>query len=121
MTDDEQKKVFGRNLSRFIDLSGKEQKTVAKELGYPQTTFNTWCVGKVIPAMGKIQRIADYFGIGKSDLLDDKYSPDLAWEHAQFNKDEQIRRMLLYIQKLSQEQKDMIEKMLKGLCENNEE
>ena len=74
MTDEEQKKIFGKNLSRYIALSGKDQKEVAKDLGYAPTTFNTWCVGKIIPSMGKIQKIADYFGIGKSDLLDDRYS-----------------------------------------------
>ena len=121
MTDDEQRKIFGKNLSRYIALSGKEQKEVAKDLGYATTTFNTWCVGKIIPSMGKIQKIADYFGIGKSDLLDDKYSEETAVKNAQANKDTQTRRMLAYFEKLNQGQKDMVEKMIKGLCEDNEE
>lgn len=121
MTDDEQKKIFAKNLSRYITLSGKDQKEVAKELGFAPTTFNTWCVGKIIPSMGKVQKIADYFGIGKSDLLDDKYSEDIAIKNAKANKDAQARRMLAYFEKLNPDQKDMIEKMLKGLCENNQE
>lgn len=121
MTDAEQKKIFGRNLSRYIELSGKEQKEVAKDLGYAPTTFNTWCVGKIIPSMGKVQKIADYFGIGKSDLLDDKYSEELAVENAKINKDAQLRRMLAYFEKLNPSQKDMVEKMIKGLCEDNQE
>jgi repressor LexA len=72
MTDEEQKKIFSLNLNRYINSSGKLQKEIATELGYSPTTFNTWCVGKIIPSTGKIQRIADYFHIGKSDLLDDK-------------------------------------------------
>ena len=71
MTDEEQKKIFAKNLNRYIYLSGKQQKEVAKDLGYSPTTFNTWCVGKIIPSAGKIQKIADYFHIGKSDLLDE--------------------------------------------------
>lgn len=51
-----------------------QQKDVAKALGFNPTTFNTWCVGKIIPSASKIQKIADYFKIGKSDLLDDKTS-----------------------------------------------
>lgn len=74
MTDEEQKKVFSKNINFYISQSGKQQKEIAKELGYNPTTFNTWCVGKIIPSTGKIQKIADYFGIGKSDLLDDKSS-----------------------------------------------
>lgn len=72
MTDEEQKRIFSQNINHYISLSGKQQKEVAKDLGYSPTTFNTWCVGKIIPSAGKIQRIADYFRIGKSDLLDEK-------------------------------------------------
>ena len=72
MTDEEQKKIFSKNINFYISQSGKQQKEIAKDLGYSPTTFNTWCVGKIIPSAGKVQKIADYFGIGKSDLLDDK-------------------------------------------------
>lgn len=72
MTEEEQKKTFGKNLSYYVAQSGKEQKQIAKELGYEVTTFNTWCKGKIIPRAGKIQHIADYFHIGKSFLLDDR-------------------------------------------------
>ena len=120
MTDEEQRKIFGKNLSRYVALSGKDQKEVAKELGFAPTTFNTWCVGKIIPTMGKVQKIADYFEIGKSDLLDDKYSIENALENAKINKDAQLRRMLSYFEKLRPEQKDIIEKMIKSLCEDED-
>ena len=74
MTDEEQKKIFSKNINFYINQSGKQQKEIAKDLGYSSTTFNTWCVGKIVPSAGKVQKIADYFGIGKSDLLDDKSS-----------------------------------------------
>ena len=72
MTDKEQAQVFSRNLRKYISLSGKSQKDVAKALGFNPTTFNTWCMGKILPSLGKIQIIADYFGIGKSALLSDE-------------------------------------------------
>lgn len=74
MTEEEQKKIFSKNLNYFIANSGKQQKEVASDLEISPTTFNTWCVGKIMPRMGKVQAIADYFGIGKSDLIDDKSS-----------------------------------------------
>lgn len=70
MNDDEQRRVFGMNLSYYIARSGKQQKEIAKDLGFPVTTFNTWCRGKIMPKMGKVQAIADYFGIEKTDLVD---------------------------------------------------
>lgn len=81
MTEEEQKATFARNLNNYIANSGKLQKEVAKDLGISPTTFNTWCVGKIIPGMGKVQKIADYFHIGKSDLLDDQSVPNKYIRH----------------------------------------
>lgn len=72
MTEEEQRKIFSKNLNYYISNSGKQQKEIAADLGISPTTFNTWCVGKIMPRMGKVQAIADYFNIGKSDLIDDK-------------------------------------------------
>ena len=69
---EEQNKVFARNLNNLISMSGKTQKEIANEIGVNPTTFNTWCVGKVMPSLGKIQKIADYFGVGKSVLTDEE-------------------------------------------------
>ena len=63
LTEEEQKKIFSKNINHYISQSGKQQKEIAKDLGYSPTTFNTWCVGKIVPSAGKIQRIADYFNI----------------------------------------------------------
>ena len=71
--DDLQKEIFGRNLSRLVySKYPKQQKDIADDIGFPATTFNTWCQGKVMPGMGKVQKIADYFGVGKSKLLDEQ-------------------------------------------------
>lgn len=72
MTDDEQKKIFSKNLSYYVSLSGKQQKEIADELNYNQKTFNGWCTGLSMPKAGKIQTLADYFHIDKSDLTDKK-------------------------------------------------
>lgn len=72
MSDNEQVKIFAQNLSYYVNASGKLQKDIAKELEIPQQTFNGWCNGVSFPSMGKVQKLADYFHIGKTDLLDNK-------------------------------------------------
>ena len=47
--DNLQKRIFAKNLNFYISKSNKQQNEVAKDLGFPPTTFNTWCVGKVMP------------------------------------------------------------------------
>ena len=72
MKEEQQRKVFARNLRHYIAQSGKHQKEIAIELGFNQKTLNGWCNALSIPTMGKVQAIADYFGITKTDLIDER-------------------------------------------------
>ena len=104
MTDQEQKNIFGRNLTYFVSRrrreTGQTQKDIAIAMGFSPTTFNTWCTGGAMPSVGKIQKIADFFGVGKSDLVDDKGDPnefyldDESREMAEFLKNNKDYRVL---------------------------
>lgn len=72
MTKEEQRRIFSRNLNHYVNISGHQQTEIAKAIGENLSTFNMWIRGKSMPSVVKIQKLADYFGIGKSDLVDDK-------------------------------------------------
>lgn len=72
MNDIDQKRIFAQNLNRLLSESGKSQKEVANDLGVSPQTFNTWCQAIALPRMGKVQKLADYFKVGKTDLIDEK-------------------------------------------------
>ncbi len=72
MADEDQKRIFSKNLNKYLSLLNKTQKEVADAIDVSPQTFNTWCQGIALPRMGKVQRLADYFGIGKTDLIDEK-------------------------------------------------
>lgn len=72
MSEEAQKRIFTKNLNSYIEASGKTQLEIAKSIGVSPQTFNTWCKGIAIPRMGKVQALADYFHINKSDLIEDK-------------------------------------------------
>lgn len=72
MTDKQQKQIFAKNLLFYISKENKTQKEVADKIGVSPQTLNTWCQAIALPRMGKVQLLADYFGILKSDLLDEK-------------------------------------------------
>lgn len=55
-----------------MELSGKHQKELAKIAGVSAPTFNEWVNAKKFPRIGKIQALADYFGIKKSELIEDE-------------------------------------------------
>lgn len=75
MADEEQKRIFSKNLNKYLSKFDKTQKEVADAIGVSPQTFNTWCQGIALPRMGKVQLLADYFGIGKTDLIDEKDEP----------------------------------------------
>jgi transcriptional regulator with XRE-family HTH domain len=67
------KEIFSRNLLRFLKLSGKSQIEVAKYVGVSQGTISDWTKGRSYPRMDKVQLLAEYFGVNKSDLVEDVY------------------------------------------------
>lgn len=79
MTIDMQKQIFMSNLLALLDERDLSQAEVANAIGVSPQTFNTWCRGIALPRMGKIQKLADYFGVDKSYLIDkhdDGQQPD---------------------------------------------
>lgn len=45
------------------DNKGVRDSDVAKELGFPPSTFSDWKKGKSTPKYDKLKMIADYFGV----------------------------------------------------------
>ena len=66
------KSVFAKNLCKYVDKSGKTQKELAKIIGVSESTFSSWCLGEKTPRMDKIQKLANYFKIKNSALLEEE-------------------------------------------------
>jgi transcriptional regulator with XRE-family HTH domain len=66
------KNIFASNLRRYMDISGKSRREVSEALGVSYYTFSDWVNGKKYPRMGKVEALAQYFGILKSDLIEEK-------------------------------------------------
>lgn len=69
---DEQKNIFSNNLKYYMSVNDVSQIEVANKIGVSPQTFNTWIQGIALPRMGKVQMLADYFGIRKSDLIEER-------------------------------------------------
>lgn len=69
------KDIMAKNLNYYINRSSKSQTDIAKELGIPETTMSNWTRGNTYPRADKIQLLADYFNIKRSDLTEEKTLP----------------------------------------------
>lgn len=76
--DENYRRIFARNLNRFLEINGKNQADIATLLNVSQAAVSNWCKGIKMPRMDKVQALADYFGVNKSDLLDEKDSNGLS-------------------------------------------
>ena len=72
MSEEDYKVVFARNLKKYMDLQNKTQKDLIDDLKLSSSTVSNWCTAQKMPRMNKVQMLADYFGIEKSDLIEDK-------------------------------------------------
>ena len=66
------KEVFAKNLRYYMDRKGITQKELAEIVGVSAPTVNEWLKAKKYPRIDKIEILADYFGILKSDLIEEK-------------------------------------------------
>jgi len=62
---------MSKNLKYYLRLSGKSRREVCNDLGLVYSTFCDWVNGSKYPRIDKIEILANYFGILKSDLIED--------------------------------------------------
>ena len=71
------KQTMSKNLKYYVERTNKMQKEVAEDLGVAASTFTEWIKGNKYPRIDKIELMANYFGIKKSDLIEEKLTPQL--------------------------------------------
>lgn len=64
--------IFVKNLKYYMNLNNKTRTDICNDLNLPYTTFAEWYNGKVYPRIDKIELLANYFSVKKSDLIEEK-------------------------------------------------
>ncbi len=72
MSEDTYKKIFSKNLNYYMELNKKTQTDLINDLGFDKSAVSTWCNGTRLPRMDKLEILAQYFGISRSDLIEEK-------------------------------------------------
>ena len=70
----ENKEIFASNLSFYMKQKGVDRNTLCADLDLKYTTVRDWLKGITYPRIGKIELLANYFNINKSDLIENKIS-----------------------------------------------
>ena len=73
-TEDDLKNLFSIRLTKIMDEHGLNQNELANILGVSESTVGKWVLKKALPRMGIIQKLADYFNVGKSYFLEESFN-----------------------------------------------
>lgn len=68
------KQIMAENIKRLLDMKGLNPRQMALALDFKYTTVNDWVNAKSYPRIDKIEIMANYFGVNKSDLIEKKTS-----------------------------------------------
>lgn len=101
------KNIFSKNLKRYMSEHNKSRKDVSEALGVSYYTFCDWVNGKKYPRMDKVEMLANYFGILKSDLIEDKQKQPAQGELS-YKKREFIKK----VEAMSEAQIEKLEQIL---------
>lgn len=66
------KEIMAENIKFFMKKKGIDRVTLCKDLKIPYTTFADWINAITYPRIDKIELLANYFGIEKSDLVEER-------------------------------------------------
>lgn len=64
------KAIMAENIQRLMDSKGVDRNQICADLGFKYTTFTDWVKGNTYPRIDKIEMMAQYFGVNKSDLVE---------------------------------------------------
>ena len=119
------KNIFATNLKYQMALHGKSRREICEALGFSYYTFSDWVNGKKYPRMDKVEMLANYFGILKSDLIEDKSIQEriednpvkMAQIHIEMIMDEDLQDIFEDFKKLTPEAKQMAKKIIHSLVD----
>ena len=67
---DNSKTILAKNIRYLMEQKQKTRPELCEALGVKYTTFCDWVNAKTYPRIDKIELMANYFGISKSDLVE---------------------------------------------------
>lgn len=76
MSDLGNREVLAKNLKYYMSINNVDRNQLCKSLGFKYTTLTDWINANKYPRIDKIEMMANYFGIQKSDLIESKENND---------------------------------------------
>lgn len=111
------KEILAKNLQYYIERSGKDRRQLAEIWGVPYSTLTNWVTAKKYPRIDKIEIMADYFGILKSDLIEEKLSEEKEKPDPEDGLTENQRKLIAFAKTVPEDKAEMILRVIQSIVE----
>ena len=75
MSENELNMLIAARIQHYLEAKNKTQADLAEYMGVSQATVSNWCNGIKMPRMDKIDKICEFFGVVRSDLMVEDKEP----------------------------------------------
>ena len=113
------KSIFASNLQKYMELHRKTRRDVCDALGFNYYTFTDWVKGKKYPRMDKVEMLANYFGIQKSDLIEESGSEETKEPAMYDGLSENQKKLIEFAQSVPEDKAAMILKVIQSIVESD--
>ena len=117
MSEEYYQKILSKNLRYYMEKNNKSQIDIINDLGFNKSAVSTWYNGTRLPRMDKVDALAKYFGINRSDLIEEKpvdyVVEDVFIELDNKEKEQAVKLYEAYLKAIPQVQ-EAVENLLKS-------
>ena len=109
------KNVFSRNLGRQMEVSKRTRQDISTALGVSYFTVTSWVNGSKYPRMDKVEKLAQYLGCTKSDLVEEKKEQPTEIDGLS----EKRKALMQFAMSVPEDKAEMILQVMKTILEND--
>lgn len=117
------KAIISRNLRRLMSDKDVTPKEVSKALRIPYTTVLSWVNAENYPRIDKIEMLAKYFGVMKSDLIEEKLTEEKLTEEQEKPAGDDglsgnVRKLIEFARTVPEDKAEMILRVMQSIVES---
>lgn len=101
MNNKERMQIIANNITIYRKAKGITQKELASAIGISQSTMTDYMKLRTAPSWGVIQKLADYFGVKKSDI-------DTTFKQKESKQDKTIAEIISLLKHLDEDTQENI-------------
>lgn len=119
------RKIMGKNIKRLLEEKGITRQELSEKLNISYSTLSDWINGNTYPRIDSIERLANFFEVSKSDLVEEKH-PHYLHDDTQalaedLHKSDEYQILLDAPRKLSKKQLDALIDTIENMIKMNED